>query len=168
MNTTVANIWDFVRYLALKIGNGLFELMMFIITFFAPAGYVLGAVGFAILVDTYFGRWRAKHKKEKVTSKITRVSITNKSIGYMLVVLGAFLMDKAFMNEIVGAFFNVEFAVTKMVGLVFCWIEYTSVDESYTAVKGKSLGQALKDLLKKVKIVKGEIDELKKDKDAGE
>lgn len=162
---------DFIKFIAHKLGTGVLELASFLAAFFAPAGYVLAAVGMAIFIDTIVGRWRAKRKPEKgevVSSKMTRVGLVNKSIGYMLVVLGAFLMDKAFMNEIVSFFFNVEFAVTKLAGLLFCWIEYSSVNESYEKVKGQSLGKALREFLKQVKIVKEDIKNIKKEKDCND
>jgi hypothetical protein len=161
----------FWKHLILKIGAGFTELITFILVFFAPTGSVLAAVGFAVFLDTIFGRWRARKapkKNEIVTSKITRIGLVNKSIGYMLVVLGAFLMDKAFMNEIISFFFNVEFAVTKLAGLLFCWIEYSSMNESYRAVKGTSIGKSLRNLLRAVKVVKEDIGEIKKDSDAGQ
>jgi len=167
MKPLYTNISEFFKFVGLKIGTILIEGFLFIITFFAPTGYIMLAVGFSVLVDTYFGRWKARHKNEKVTSKSTRIGITNKSIGYMLVVLGAFLVDKAFMNEIVAMFFEIEFAVTKGVGLIFCWIEYTSVNESYEEVKGKSIAQSFRDMLKGVKVVKDDLRSVKK-KNEGE
>lgn len=166
-----AGILDFFKYIGVKLGNGILELFAFLFAFFAPTGLVLAAVGFAVFLDTIFGRWRARKapkKDEIVSSKITRIGLVNKSIGYMLVVLGAFLMDKAFMNEIISAFFNVEFAITKGAGLIFCWVEYSSMNESYKAVKGQSIGQAVRNFLRAVKVVKEDIGAIKKDDDAGE
>lgn len=160
------NMGEFFKYIGLKTAEGLLEIMTFLLVFFAPTGYVLAAVGFAVFLDTIFGRWRAKNKPRKgevVTSKITRIGLVNKSIGYMLVVLGAFLMDKAFMNEVISAFFNVEYGITKFAGAVFCWIEYSSMNESYKAVKGLSIGQAIRNLLKAIKIVKEDIGQIKKE-----
>ena len=161
---------DLWKYLGAKVGSGFVDLIAFLVVFFAPTGYVLAAVGMAVFIDTVVGRWRARKAPEDgeiVSSKVTRVGMVNKSIGYMLVVLGAFLMDKAFMNEIVSFFFNVEFAVTKLAGLVFCWVEYSSVNESYKKVKGQSLGMALRNMLRHIKIVKNDIGNIKKDNDAG-
>ena len=158
------NISEFTIYLVKKFTNGFLELCTFFLAFFAPAGIVLASVGFAIFLDTIFGRWRAKNapkENETVTSKTTRIGLVNKSIGYMLVVLGAFLMDRAFMNEIISFFFNIEFATTKLAGLFFCWIEYSSMGESYKAVKGESIGKAFKRLLKVIKIVKEDIGAIK-------
>lgn len=157
MKKIIVNILNFSKSTLHKISDELLDIIAIVVTFFSPTGYVLAAVGFSILVDTYFGRWKAKSLNQKVTSKITRVSIVNKSMGYMLVILGAFLMDKAFMNELITTFFNIDFAVTKSVGLVFCWIEYSSVDESYKEVTGVSLTEAFKKILKTVKFVKDDI-----------
>lgn len=170
MNDKHVGELSFWSYLLTKFNTAFWEIFSIIIAFFAPIGTVALAVGFAVVVDTFFGRWRAKYapnKKEKVTSKKTRVGFVNKSIGYMLVVILSCLIDYAFINEIVSWFFEgVEFVTTKILGLMFCAIEYTSVNESYKAVKGKSIPRALRNLLKQMKIVKEELKEFKDDKDA--
>lgn len=159
-------ILDFLQYLGSKIGSFALELIIFLCAFFAPAGLTLLAVGAFIAVDTYMGRWSARklQGKKAVTSKKTRVGIVDKSFGYLVVVLSVFIMDIAFFNEIIHAVFSfkVEYVITKLTGLVFCFIEWTSWNEKYKDVKGISITEAFSSMLKKIKIVKNDVDDITK------
>lgn len=158
---------SFSQYITEKISHYGFELLVFLGAFFAPVAPMLMAVGAAILLDTYFGRWRARKdkdeaKREEVTSKKTRVGLVEKAKWYILIVVGVFILDYAAINEFMVGFFGIPYAVTKVMTIVFCWIEYTSINESFKAVKGKSIGDALRELLRSAKNTKKDINEIKK------
>lgn len=151
-----------LKYISLKITSGTVELLLFLMTFFAPAGLVLVAVGGAIAVDTYFGRKRAYREGKEVTSKLTRKGMVSKGSQYAVLVLSVFLVDELIVNDFVKAFFNFDHVITKLAGLTLIWVEYTSVNESYEKIKGYSLKDALRNMLKGARGIKKDIDETTK------
>jgi len=169
-NNVTLPIWEsilaFCKHVGMKIGNGLLEFLVIVGTFFAPAGPVLLAVGLSIALDTYFGRWKAKHNGERVTSKKTRLGLVPKSIGYSLMVLAFYTLDYAIVDDFIQLFFpQIKFVTTKLVGLVLIYVEYTSMDESYKEVKGVKLKQAFGNMMKGVR---GFIGDILKTKQAAE
>lgn len=168
---TINSVGEFFNYLGSKISQGALELTILIGAFFAPAAPILMAVGLAILLDTYFGRWKSRKIGEEVTSKKTRIGLVPKSIGYCLVVLTFYMLDYAIVDEFVHFFFPISFISTKLVALVLIYIEYTSMDESYEKVKGIKLKQAFANMMKSVRTIttdiyktKDGVDKFKKDK----
>ena len=161
MKNLTLSFWDFLKYLAEKTSTYGLEFIGIVATFFAPAGLIFVAVGFAILVDTYFGRRRARHDKEEVTSKKTRVGVVDKSFGYLLITASVYIADAAILNQVVTLIFPIDFLFTRIVAGFFIWIEYTSVKESYLIINGVSLGDAFKKFVKSIKQTKKDIDEFK-------
>jgi len=124
--------------------------------FLSPIHFILGLVGLAIFVDTFYGRKTArivairngKDPRIEVKSKITRERLSAKMLVYNACIISCFILDKNIMNDLVMYFFTtfpIHFAVTKFVGLVFLFIEVDSIDENYYKIKGVRL----KDLFKK-------------------
>jgi len=124
--------------------------------FLSPIHFILGLVGIAIFVDTFYGRKTArivairngKDPRIEVKSKITRERLSAKMLVYNACIISCFILDKNIMNDLVMYFFKsfpIHFAVTKFVGLVFLFIEVDSIDENYYKIKGVRL----KDLFKK-------------------
>ena len=156
------SFFEFCRYLTDKTLTYGMDFLGIVVTFFAPAGLIFASVGFAILVDTYFGRKRAKHDKEEVTSKKTRIGVVDKSYGYLLITASVFIADTAIVNDIVKLLFPIDFLFTRIAAGFFIWIEYTSVNESYLIIKGMSLGEAFRKFVKSIKQTKSDINEIKK------
>jgi low temperature requirement protein LtrA len=162
MKNLTLSFWDFLKYLGEKTSMYGLEFIGMITTFFAPAGLIFASVGFAIMVDTYFGRKRARYDKEEVTSKKTRVGVVDKSYGYLLITASVFIADVAIVNEIIKLLFPIDFLFTRITAGFFIWIEYTSVNESYMIIKGMSLGEAFRKFVKSIKQTKSDINEIKK------
>lgn len=162
MKHLIIFFWDFLKYIADKATTYGTDFIGIVATFFAPAGLIFASVGFAIMVDTYFGRKRAKHDKEEVTSKKTRIGVVEKSYGYLLITASVFVVDVAIVNDVVKMIFPIDFLLTRIAAGFFIWIEYTSVNESYMVIKGMSLGEAFRKFVKNIKQTKKEVDDFKK------
>lgn len=145
--------------------NVLHTVLLTLITFFAPIhGVVLTVISF-VLFDTVIAYWRVKKTGLKWTSKKLRVGLVQKSITYVALIVLFFLMDKFILNEFVKTFINIDYFLTKALTLVFIFIEFTSIDESYTIVRGKSIFQSLKELIGKANDIKNDLKNKNEDKE---
>ena len=127
------------------------KLLMMLTVFFAPLFMFLIAIGLAILLDTFFGRWKAFNVGEKVTSKKTRHGVISKVITYNIVVITIFIIDSLAVNEVFLSYLPYEFILTKSVVLFLLWLEASSIDESYEEVKGYKISDKFVEFLKTIK-----------------
>jgi hypothetical protein len=143
----------------------LHTVLLTLITFFAPIhGVILTVISF-VLFDTGIAYWRVKKTGTKWTSKKLRVGLVQKSITYVALIILFFLMDKFILNEFVKNFVNIDYFLTKALTLIFIFIEFTSIDESYTIVRGKSIFQSLKELIGKANDIKNDLKNKNEDKE---
>lgn len=136
------------------------KLLAIIGAFFLPISGILFLIGFAILVDTLTGIWKAKKLKIKITSRKLS-AIVSKMILYEIAVIGFYLIDYFILNDIILTFFSVPLMLTKILSLVLVSIEVMSINENYKAVKGIDIWQALKNLFARAKEIKSDIDEIR-------
>ena len=127
------------------------KLIMMLTVFFAPLFMFLIAIGLAILLDTFFGRWKAFNIGEKVTSKKTRHGVISKVITYNIVAITIFIIDSLAVNEVFLNYLPYEFVLTKSVVLFLLWLEASSIDESYEEVKGYKISDKFIEFLKTIK-----------------
>ena len=143
----------------------LHTVLLTLITFLSPIhGVVLTVISF-ILFDTIIAYLRVKKTGKKWTSKKLRVGLVQKSITYIALIVLFFLMDKFILNEFVKTFINIDYFLTKALTLVFIFIEFTSIDESYTILRGKSIFQSLKELIGKANDIKNDLKNKNEDKE---
>lgn len=139
------------------------KYILAVISYFSPIHLLMFLIGLGIIIDTYVGRWAARHKaikngwivREYVSSKKTREGLVSKMITYNLVIISFFIMDKYMLNDLLMYFiptFPIHFFITKAIGFIILLMEFDSIDEKYYNVKGVSLKEKIKDKLKDVKI----------------
>ena len=143
------------------------QLLAVVSAFFLPISGILFLIGFAILVDTITGIWKAKKLKIKITSRGLS-AIVSKLFLYEMAVILTYLIDKFILNDILLQFFSVPLMLTKILSLVLCSIEVISSNENIKAVKGIDLWASLKNLLQRSKEIKGDIDGVRYNKDSSE
>lgn len=141
------------------------QLLAVVSAFFLPISGILFLIGFAILVDTITGIWKAKKLKIKITSRGLS-AIVSKLFLYEVAVILTYLIDKFILNDILLQFFSVPLMLTKILSLVLVSIEAISISENYKAVKGIDIWSALKNLLQRSKEIKGDIDGVRSNKDS--
>ncbi len=140
------------------------QLLTVIGAFFLPISGILFLIGFAIVVDTITGIWKAKKLKIKITSRKLS-TIISKMMLYEVAVIGFYLIDFWILNDIIMKFFSVPLMLTKILSLVLCSIEVISINENIKAVKGIDIWSAFKQLLQRSKEIKTDIDGVRYNKD---
>jgi hypothetical protein len=132
--------------------------------FFMPITGLMFLIGFAILVDTVTGIWKAKKLKQPITSR--RLSaVISKMLLYEVTVILFYLIDYFILNDIILTFFSVPLMLTKMLSLVLVSIEVVSINENYKAVKGIDLWISAKNLITRAKEIKRDADEIRHNQD---
>ena len=136
------------------------QLLAVVSTFFLPITGILFLIGFAILVDTITGIWKAKKLGIPITSRKLS-AIISKLMLYEVAVILFYLIDRFILNDIILTFFSVPLMLTKILSLVLVSIEVISISENYKAVKGIDLWQAMKLLFARARDIQQDIDTIK-------
>ena len=108
-----------------------------------------------IVIDTFVGRWYAKQKGELITSRKTRIGFCRKAVMYFTVLICAYLIDWAIVNEITRNYIWFDFAFTKFFASILIFIEYSSIDEKIKWIKGKGLTDRIMEFGKSLKKIIG-------------
>lgn len=140
------------------------QLLTVIGAFFLPISGILFLIGFAIMVDTITGIWKAKKLKIKITSRKLS-TIISKMMLYEVAVIGFYLIDYYILNDIILKFFSVPLMLTKILSLILVSIEVMSINENYKAVKGIDIWQGMKNLFARAKEIKTDLNGLRHNKD---
>jgi hypothetical protein len=133
------------------------QLLAVVGAFFLPISGILFLIGFAIVLDTITGLWKAKKLGIPITSRKLS-AIISKLMLYEIAVIGFYLIDYFILNDIILKFFSVPLMLTKILSLVLCSIEVISINENIKAVKGIDIWSAFKNLLQRSKEIKNDID----------
>jgi hypothetical protein len=141
------------------------KLLAVVGAFFLPISGILFLVGFAILVDTLTGLWKAKKLKIKITSRKLS-AVISKLFLYELAVIGFYLIDFWILNDIVKQFFSVPLMLTKILSLVLVSIEVMSINENYFSIRQISIWQGMKNLFSRAKEIKKDINEIRSNQDS--
>jgi hypothetical protein len=136
------------------------QLLAVVSTFFLPISGILFLIGFAIVIDTITGVWKAKKLGIPITSRKLS-AIISKLMLYEIAVILFYLIDRFILNDIILTFFSVPLMLTKILSLVLVSIEVISISENYKAVKGIDLWQAMKLLFARARDIKQDIDTIK-------
>jgi hypothetical protein len=136
------------------------QLLAVVSTFFLPITGILFLIGFAIVIDTITGIWKAKKLGIPITSRKLS-AIISKLMLYEVAVILFYLIDRFILNDIILTFFSVPLMLTKILSLVLVSIEVISISENYKAVKGIDLWQAMKLLFARARDIKQDIDTIK-------
>jgi hypothetical protein len=141
------------------------QLLTVIGAFFLPISGILFLIGFAIVVDTLTGLWKAKKLKIKITSRKLS-TIISKMMLYEVAVIGFYLIDFWILNDIILKFFSVPLMLTKILSLILVSIEVMSINENYKAVKGIDIWQGMKNLFARAKEIKSDLNGLRHNEDS--
>ena len=140
------------------------QILTVIGAFFLPISGILFLIGFAIVVDTLTGLWKAKKLKIKITSRKLS-TIISKMMLYEVAVIGFYLIDFWILNDIILKFFSVPLMLTKILSLILVSIEVMSINENYKAVKGIDIWQGMKNLFARAKEIKTDLNGLRHNED---
>ena len=131
-----------------------------LITFFTPIAGIIILMITLILTDTITGVWKCKKLGIPITSRGLSALIS-KMILYCGAIVLVFSVDTLILNDLVKYFFSVDLLVTKVLSMIFSFIELISINENWRAVKGFDIWERAKDLSKRAKVIKKEMDDFK-------
>jgi len=146
------------------IKQSMVQILTVVGAFFLPISGILFLIGFAILVDTITGIWKAKKLKIKITSRKLS-TIISKMMLYEVAVIGFYLIDYFILNDIILKFFSVPLMLTKILSLILVSIEVMSINENYKEVKGIDIWQGMKNLFARAKEIKTDLNGLRHNED---
>ena len=136
------------------------QLLAVVSTFFLPITGILFLIGFAIVIDTITGIWKAKKLGVPITSRKLS-AIISKLMLYEVAVILFYLIDRFILNDIILVFFSIPLMLTKILALVLVSIETLSISENIKAVKGIDLWQSMKLLFARARDIKQDIDTIR-------
>ena len=133
-----------------------------LILFFAPIQGLLIAVAFGIFLDTFTGIFKTVKLNgwRSIRSRILS-NIVSKMLLYQTTILVLYVIDKFLLNEFVKLHFTIDFMFTKLVAILLIFIELVSIKENVEAALKIDIWKMLKNLLKRAKEVKEDINEIK-------
>ena len=146
------------------IKQSMVQILTVIGAFFLPISGILFLIGFAIMVDTITGIWKAKKLGITITSRKLS-TIISKMMLYEVAVIGFYLIDFWILNDIILKFFSVPLMLTKILSLILVSIEVMSINENYKAVKGIDIWQGMKNLFARAKEIKTDLNGLRHNED---
>ena len=136
------------------------SLLLAIAIFIAPIKAIMFLVGIFIFADTAFGIWASKKLGKPILSrKLSRIAI--KMLIYQMAILMFFGIDLFIFEDFAKMFgIEVNYFLTKIVGMTFICLEIYSIDEKIKQVKKVGLLFYFKKLITSAKFLKKEWDEI--------
>ena len=127
------------------------------LVFAIPVKGLLILISFAVILDTLFAIFaNIKLKGWQSFSSTKLFNIVVKTFFYMGSILFAFLIDKYILE---GKLFDIKNILSKTITVVWVYIEIKSIDETCMKLGNKSFWVILKELIKKTKDLKKDINE---------
>lgn len=131
-----------------------------ILAFLLPIKEMILIVGLMIIFDTITGLYKSHKLKIAITSNKLSALIS-KMFLYQMCLITSFIVDKFVIGEFISIFSNIPFFLTKIVCLFMVGVEVTSITENYKSVTGFSVWDKFKQITRRIKDVKQEIEEIK-------
>jgi len=129
-----------------------------IFLFLAPMQGLMIAVGMAIILDTFFGIYRAVKVKGWIFITSRRLSeIISKMLLYQVCIICLYVMDFFFLSDLTFKLFSIEFMSTKTCAIVLIFIEMVSIKENFEKATGLDVWALLKKALGRAKDLKDSI-----------
>lgn len=132
-------------------------LCMIFATFVAPIQGMVMLVIMAIAADTTLGIYNAIKNKEYQSDKLFNVVV--KTFFYSFSILFAFIVSKEIFE---GELFGIKFLSVKLVTAFWIYIEMKSIDETSQKLGNKPFIEIVRNLLKRAKEIKKDLNEIKK------
>ena len=142
---------------------GITNFFAILAAFLAPIKALMIIVGVCILSDTFTGIWKAKKKGDKITSRKLS-AVISKMVLYQGAIVLIYCIEKFIIADFIGYFVDIPLFLTKLVAAILCFIELMSINENYTAISGVSIWSKFKEMIKRAKEVKEEVESLKGEK----
>jgi len=133
-------------------------VLLTFVVFITPIKGMILLISFAVVLDTVFAIFVSiKQKGIKSFSSTKLFNIVVKTFFYMSTIFLAFLIDKYIFD---CSICKIPFLVSKSVTFVWLYIEVKSLDETSQKYGNKSLWVIVKELIRKTKDLKKDINEI--------
>jgi hypothetical protein len=133
-----------------------------LVLFFAPINGLLIAVAFGIMLDTFTGIFKSIKLNGLKSIRSRKLSnVISKMLLYQVSIISLYCIDKFLLNELVNLHFSTQFLFTKLVAIILVFIELVSIKENIEEALNVDIWKMLKNLMKRAKEVKTDIDSLK-------
>lgn len=148
--------------LSMNIKASCLAIFGILMAFFAPIVGLVATVGLLIFSDTILAIYRAHRLGETITSrKMSR--LVSKLVLYEASILLVFMVDHFLLGEFVSTLTSIPNFITKLSAIGLAGIELKSINESLQML-GINVWSSLKAILARTKEIKGDIEEITKDK----
>lgn len=155
-----------MKTLIASIKSHLIGVISIFFAFLLPIRGLLICVGFAIVIDTVMGVYKAKKLNGwKSVSSRKLSELISKMFLYEGAIILFYAMDKFIMGEFIALFIGVPLFLTKILAATLCFIEIKSIDETVKIITGKSVWERFRELLARAKEAKEDVGELVDNKD---
>lgn len=133
-----------------------------LLLFFTPIQGLVITVGMIVLLDTFTGIFKSVKLKGwcSIRSRILS-NIISKMLLYEMCIVLLFPIDKFLLNDLLLHLISVEYFATKLTCIVIILIEGTSIKENIEEALNIKIWQILRNIIKRAKEVKQDIDDLK-------
>lgn len=147
-----------MKTLIASIKSHLIGVISIFFAFLLPIRGLLICVGFAIVIDTVMGVYKAKKLNGwKSVSSRKLSELISKMFLYEGAIILFYAMDKFIMGEFIALFIGVPLFLTKILAATLCFIEIKSIDETIKLTTGKSVWERFRELLARAKEAKEEV-----------
>lgn len=147
-----------MKTLIASIKSHLIGVVSIFFAFLLPIRGLLICVGFAIVIDTVMGVYKAKKLNGwKSVSSRKLSALISKMFLYEGAIILFYAMDKFIMGEFIALFIGVPLFLTKILAATLCFIEIKSIDETINLITGKSVWERFRELLARAKEAKEEV-----------
>ena len=128
--------------------------------FITPILGLLALISFAVGFDTIFAIYVSIKQKGISSYKSTKLFniVVVKTFFYMGSIIFAFMIDKYMLD---GKIFDITYLISKVLTFVWLYIEVKSIDETSMKLGNRSLWVIVKEIIKKGKDLKKDINEIK-------
>ena len=135
------------------------HLLVTLLSFFIPIKAIIILVGVMIFLDTILGVTASVRNKIGITSKLLS-SIVSKMILYQSAVILIYCIEYFILGDLILMFTSTPLFLTKVVATLLVGIEFLSITENINKGWGINVWTKLKNLLKRSKEVKSDVNEI--------
>lgn len=145
-----------LQHIIALLKNKFLLLFQIIGAFLLPIAPMILLLFFSIIIDTILGIYRAKKRKELITSN-KMSNFVSKLLLYEVTLILFYCIDFYIINDIIHLFISVPYFLTKIIAIFLISIEVKSMNENIKLACGLNMFSLFKTFITRAKNVKQEI-----------
>ena len=144
--------------LMISLKRNLMLVFSIVTSFFMPVVGILCLIMTLVGIDTVTGIYAAHKNKQAITSR-KLFNVVTKTLLYSMSVLIVYTLNHLLLNDFIKSFTSINLFAVKVISLVFCGIELTSIHENVEKITGINYFNKAKELLTRAKEIKKEVED---------